>query len=292
MRLAVMDSAPLSYPIIAADEVTTATVEDLPDLQRLFDNTSRFTSASATVSKTLRDIAFQLADDDDKSAHMLRHSLLEIRARLIFSLADISVNLISTASLLISRTGRTLSSLLQSEQPLTVPGTLSEMVASMRKSCALHRRLLEQCLVEWDGFYQTLSHYQHARSRAAQGSFWRALGGFCAPAASSSSTKTPENSSGDSHVHNDFLCTIEALDAVDGFWQAIQRVFANAGISRVEMVRLQQSCQQFGNSYMHFVDPLSQCELDLSGPEPAITKSPQLLGINSGTRDDWRALLP
>lgn len=274
----------------------SAAAFDPLDLQDLFPLTTDLVNATQSVASSISTLARSLADDPDAGAAPLRQQLLEIRARLVYLLADVVYAVITHTSTLIASGAILMSHNIDREPPEDLLTSLESQWTRVLQACSANRDSLNECLSAWSTFHSLLCDYRLARARhpGPVASFLRALGVFGPESAAPSATSEPPSASySDFATQRALESMIECLTQIESFWLKRQCLFSPPG-DRIDSVRLARSHQlwaKLAGLHPSFNSHFYTCIDHLRIPEPIISRYPTSLSATMKSTLAWRALL-
>lgn len=274
---------------------SSATSFDPLDLQDLWELTTNLVNSTQSASLSISALARSLSEDSDAGAAPVRQQLLEIRARLVYLLADVVYAIITHTSTLVASGAILMSHNLDLDPPESLL-TLEPQCTRILKACAANRDSLGDCISAWATFYSNLADYRLARSRhpGPVASFLRALGVFGPEsAAPTANLELPSTSYPESATQRDLESMIECLIQIEAFWLKRQSLFSTPGDGwdPARLAHGHRIWAKLAGLYPSFNDPFYTCIDNLRFIEPFISKYPSTLSDTIKSTLAWRALL-
>ncbi|EJD48375.1 hypothetical protein AURDEDRAFT_162336 [Auricularia subglabra TFB-10046 SS5] len=258
---------------------SSATSFDPLDLQDLWPLTTDLVDATQSATASMSALARSLSEDPDAGAAPLRQQLLEIRARLVYLLAEIVYAVITHTSTLIASGAILMSHNLQHEPPDGLLTALESQWARVLKACVKNRESLSDCISAWAAFYPVLCDYRLSRSRhpGPVASFLRALGVFGPEStAQTATTEIPSTPEPDSPTQTGLQSMMESLVQIEAFWRKRQSLFLppGDGFRPERLAHGHRIWAKLAELHPSFNDQFYTCINNLRIIEPMISKYP------------------
>lgn len=273
-----------------------ASLFDPLDLEDLWPIVTELITATQSTSISICALANTLAKDHDASAGPLRQHLLDIRARLVYLLADVAYSVLTNTHTLISSGAIIMSRNTPHAPTIGIVTSLRPQWISVLDACVTNRARVDDCLEAWAAFYTALSDYWFSRSRYSGPvtSFLRALGAFGPePTASSTSTNSLSSETAATTVQSSLPSIGESLTQIEAFWRKRRDLFQSRddGLGAGQRVPNYRSWTVPGEISNSLEPQFYSCIDSLRRPEPIIPRYPSSLSDAAKSTLAWRALL-